>query len=309
MEEVYFLLLEELLEEFIYNLQIENYSVRTIKGYKNNNLRFFRYLDSKFEVTKLDDVSPRHIKSYISFLKGKLLSECYMNGILKNIRSFMKYCVDEGYLDGKENPCLSVRWVKQPIKLVKTFNDDEVRKMINAYQMRGFWEARNKLIMLMLVDCGMRCLELCMLTHLDVHETVLTIRGKGNKQRPIYISPMLKKHMIKYERLKQHYFEDSILKVNNYFISNRGNPLTNSTIERVVKIAGKKAKVRPEVRCSPHTLRHYFAQKQLQNGLDVYSLSRLLGHTDIKTTRIYLQSIDDLKVVVLAAKTSPLMTL
>ena len=80
-------------------------------------------------------------------------------------------------------------------------------------------------------------------------------------------------------------------------------------VERIVKICGKEAKIRSEIRCSPHTCRHYFAQAQLRNGLDVYSLSRLLGHEDISITKRYLQGLEDRNIVEISVKTSPLMNL
>lgn len=92
-------------------------------------------------------------------------------------------------------------------------------------------------------------------------------------------------------------------------MSFRNKPLTIEAIERVLRIAGEKAKVRSEIRCSPHTCRHYFAQAQLKNGLDIYSLSRLLGHEKIDITKRYLQSINDKDIVELSTTTSPLMNL
>ena len=85
--------------------------------------------------------------------------------------------------------------------------------------------------------------------------------------------------------------------------------MTGEAVERVVKLCGKEAMVRTEIRCSPHTCRHYFAQAQLRNGLDVYSLSRLLGHEDISITKRYLQGLNDRNIVERSIKTSPLMNL
>jgi len=115
--------------------------------------------------------------------------------------------------------------------------------------------------------------------------------------------------MMKYERIREYYFKDKKVKDNNYFLSNKGLPLTIESIERVVKNAGEIVGVRKEIRCSPHTFRHYFAQTQLRNGLDVYSLSRILGHENIMITKRYLQSIHDEDIVEMALKTSPLMNL
>ncbi|WP_353846378.1 site-specific integrase [Clostridium sp. ZBS13] len=71
----------------------------------------------------------------------------------------------------------------------------------------------------------------------------------------------------------------------------------------------QKANIRNEIRCSLHTCRHYFVQAQLRNGVDVYSLSRLLGHENISITKRYLQSIQDGDIVEMSVKTSPLMNL
>ena len=115
--------------------------------------------------------------------------------------------------------------------------------------------------------------------------------------------------MIKYERIRDAYLKDNILHYDNYFLSYRNKPLTTEAVERVVRLAGKEAKVSDNIRCSPHTCRHYYAQAQLRNGLDVYSLSRLLGHETVDITKRYLQGLKDREVLELSVKTSPLMNL
>ncbi|MCC3865609.1 site-specific integrase [Terrisporobacter petrolearius] len=114
--------------------------------------------------------------------------------------------------------------------------------------------------------------------------------------------------MIKYERIRSSYLKDNALYYDNYFLSFRNRPLTIEAIERIVKLACNGV-VRDEIRTSPHTCRHYYAQSQLRNGLDVYSLSRLLGHDDISITKRYLEGLQDMKIVELGTETSPLMNL
>ena len=115
--------------------------------------------------------------------------------------------------------------------------------------------------------------------------------------------------MIKYERIKACYLSDDILNDDNYFLSSRNKTLTTEAIQRIVKLAGQGDNVRKEIRCSPRTCRHYYAQAQLKNGLDVYSLSRLLGHESIVITKRYLEGIKDTEVLELGVKSSPLMNL
>lgn len=303
------MLLKDIYKEFLYDLEIKNYSPRTIKGYKNNNKAFLNYLNNEFDIEEIDEITPKHIKSYLMNLKSKGRTELYINTIHKCLRSFFRFMVEEGYIAEKRNPILSVKFMREPKVIIKTFNDTEVKRMINVYDTKNYLGIRNKLIIMFLVDLGIRNLELCSLTHFDITNTVIRVHGKGNKERHLYISPVLKKHMIKYERMKHEYFKDKAMIDNNYFLSQNGKVLTIGAVEIIVKKAGEKAKVRDSIRCSPHTIRHYYAQKQLRLGLDVYSLSRLLGHESTVITTRYLQSLNDESIVELAKSTSPLSNL
>lgn len=303
------MLLEDVLKEFLFNIEIQNFTQKTRKSYKNNNLAFLNFIKKEFNTVELEDVTSQHIKAYFSYLQQKGRKASYINGILRNIRSFFNYCVQEGYITKNQNPCLRVSWIKQPKTVIRTFTDDEIGRMISAFKSDKWINLRNKLIIMTFADTGIRASELINITHADVFETTIRIQGKGNKERYIYLSPILKKFMIKYQRMKEFYFKDKLLLANNYFVSYRGQPLTVEAVERVVKIAGQRAKVREEIRCSPHTIRHYFAIKQLQLGTDIYTLSRLLGHEDISVTRIYLTSLEDQQIVEMGRSTSPLMNL
>lgn len=300
------MLIEDAIKEYVYEIQVRNYTPRTIKTYRNCLLRYAEYLRKVNEIVELEDTTPVHIKQFLKSLKDKDRSTVYLNTVLKNLRSFYKYCYQEGY-------CLDIArkvvFLKEKKTVIKTFNDKEVKKMLKYYDFSSYMNARNKCIMALLFDTGIRCLELCQLKRLDVKETVIHVLGKGNKERVVPISPYLKRIMIKYERIRDAYLKDDIIHYDNYFLSSRNKPLTVEAVERVVKIASKGAKVRDDVRCSPHTCRHFYSQAQLRNGLDVYSLSRLLGHEDIAITKRYLQSIKDKDVVELGVKSSPLMNL
>jgi integrase/recombinase XerD len=304
-EGVIFLLLADVLKEFLFEIKIRNYTPRTQKGYKNNNALFHNWLNNEYSITELEEVTHLHVKQYITYLQKKGRKPTYINGILKTIRAFYEYCVAEGYCS--KNICKQVKWVKERKVVINTFTDDEVKVMLNYFKGNDYLSIRNKCIVAMLVDTGIRNFELCTLKTNNLGETTIKILGKGDKERYVYISPMLKKYMIRYERVKDMYFKNHNLEHDNYFLSYRGNPLTTEGVERVVKLCGQS--IDREIRISPHTMRHYFAQAQLQNGLDVYSLSRLLGHENISITKRYLQGLQDESIVEMSVKTSPLMNL
>ena len=300
------MLLDDIYREYIYEITSRNYTERTIKGYKNNLKRFFTYCKEENGIVELEEITHIHIKQYLNYLKSRNLSFSYINNILRNLRSFYGYCYNEGYCI---NVAKKVRFLKEDKVIIETFTDSEVKRMLNAYNMNSYIEARNRCIIATLFDTGIRNLELCNLKSIDIKETVIYVYGKGRKERIVPISPNLKKIMIKYERIRNNYLKDNILSYDNYFLSFRNKPLTIETVERIVKMSGEKARVRDNIRCSPHTCRHYYAQAQLKNGLDIYSLSRLLGHETIDITKRYLQSVKDKDIVELSISTSPLMNL
>ena len=80
--------LNDVLKEFLFDCEVKNYSIRTIKGYKNNNALFHNYLRQELKIEMLEEVEGIHIKKYIKFLVQKRSKPTYVNGVLKTIRAF-----------------------------------------------------------------------------------------------------------------------------------------------------------------------------------------------------------------------------
>lgn len=301
------MLAKECLEEFRLESELRRLSKRTIKGYYNNVNLFLTYTEKQHGISQLEDIHSVHVKQYIQYLMKKKLSASYANRIIICIRLYFKYAIQEEYIT--TNPVDKVRYQKEPKVLISTFNDDEVKDLLSVFGHSSYLSIRNKLILAIAFDTGARNTEICDIRRGDIRENVILIHGKGNKERHVPVSPYLKKLMLKYERMREYYFEDKIIDYDNYLLSRTGRPLTKEALEHIFKQAGEKAKVRKEIRCSPHTARHYYAQACLRNGLDVYTVSRLLGHENITITKRYLQSLEDYNIVQMAASSSPLLNL
>lgn len=301
------MLARECLEEFKVECDLRRLSPRTIKGYYNNTALFLNFLEKHGSVTALESIRPQHIKKYLQYLLGKKLSPSYINGILKCLRAYFKYADGEGYLEN--NPAKKVNWQREGKVLIETFTDEEVLSLLNAFSGSDYLSIRNKLILAIAFDTGARNTEICSITEADIRDNVILIHGKGNKERHVPLTPYLKKLLAKYLRVKDRYFDDKNIKHPNLLLSRTGRPLTKEAMEHVFRQAAENANVRESIRCSPHTARHYYAQTNLRNGLDVYSLSRLLGHENINITKRYLQSLQDSSIVEMAVKTSPLRNL
>lgn len=301
------MLLEDSVKEFIFECQIRQYTPKTVKGYRNNLEYLVNYLKEIHHLTNIEQVTEFHLKSFFAYQIKRNRKETYLNGLIKTYRSFYKYIMEENYITN--NPILKVKWMKEPKTIIQTFSDKEVKRMLEAYSNIDYLSVRNKAIIAMLFDTGIRNYELCSLKSDNIQDTSIIIYGKGKKERQVGKSPYLSKILMKYERAKRYFFEFKNPKSDAYFLSRTGRPLTNVAIENIVRIAGKKAKVSNTIRCSPHTCRHTFAQMQLRNGIDVYSLSRLMGHENIKITQRYLEGLKDHQIVGESIKTSPLMNL
>lgn len=300
--------LDDILNEFIFECQLRKFSERTIKGLNNNNRRMFRYLKNEFGITKLEKVKRQHIQAYINYLSEQGRKETYINGLIKCYRAFFAYCVDEEYI--QESPMKKVKWQKEEMPVIRTFNEDEVLRMVNYYNGRTFLQTRNKLIMTMLLDSGIRNIELCDMKVEDITDNAIKIRGKGKKIRYVPLTPSINKMLIRYNRVRSNYIIDKPRYQTEYlFLSQKGQKLTIEAVERVVRICGDAVKVREEIRCSPHTCRHYYAQTQLKNGCDLFTVSKLLGHSNINITKRYLNSMETDDILEIGAKTSPLTNL
>ena len=301
------MLTKHCLQEFILDCQLRRLSPRTVKGYHNNTHNFLIYSEKHYEITEVEEIRTVHIKQYIQYLLNKKLTASYINGILKCLRAFFHFAVQEEYIYA--NPTDKVRMQKEPKVLIQTFSDDEVRSLLSAFDYSTYLSARNKMILAIAFDTGARNTEICEIKREDIHDNVILIHGKGNKERHVPISPYLQKVMLKYERMRDYYFDDKNIKFDNYLLSRTGQPLTKEALEHIFNQANQKAHIRDTIRCSPHTARHYFAQACLRNGLDLYSVSRLLGHENINITKRYLQSLEDKSIVDMASKASPLLNL
>ena len=168
-----------------------------------------------------------------------------------------------------------------------------------------FKAIRDRTILTMLIDTGIRCLELCSIRPSDIHEDYIIIQGKNHKQRVVPITPILRKNMVKYEAVKESYFRYKNTD-DTYFLSFHGRALTVSAVEVLMKKYGSGIE---GIRTSPHTCRHFFAQQQIKMGTDLYTISRLLGHENIQITQTYLNSLRDRDVIEIAKSKSVLMSL
>ena len=298
------MLFRDAVTEFHFDCQVRKLSAKTIKLYDRQLEYLAAYIEKADGVTMLEDVRSVHIKR---FLVGKAEAgrkPQYINDLLKAFKVFFKYCVQEEHI--KTDPCAKVHNVKQPKVRIRTFNEEEIRGMLNYFSGRKYTDIRNKTMLALFFDTGMRLNEVLTLKQEQIHDDYILVHGKGNKERLVPVSPYLSKLLLKYRVVKDSYFHINIIPQSYVFVSYRGEQLTQQAVSNMLKEAAEAIGVRKDIRVSPHTCRHTFAHLQLKNGLDLYSLSRLMGHENISITQRYLDGIRDDEVLTAAKQTGVL---
>ena len=300
------MLLRTVHDEFVFNCQCRKLSDKTIKNYSRQIRYLFDYLEQERQVTEIESVTTQHIKQFLMKKRAEGITVNYFNDLLKAYKVFFRYAHEENYTETLLTA--KIQNAKGDKTIIRTFSDKELKRLLNYYQGHSYLQIRNKVIVLLFVDTGIRLSELIELTEEQIKFEYIIIKGKGAKERVVPKSPLLSKWLIKYLAVRQAYFQYKNTP-NNLFLSKNGKPLCTSIIDRIIKIAGAASEVSADIRVSAHTIRHTYAQYELRNGLDIYSLSRLLGHENIAITQIYLNGMRDKEVLAQAQKTSPLMNL
>ena len=300
------MLLTAVRDEFIFHCECRKLSPKTIKNYGKQIDYLLNFLETEKSVRHIEDVEQKQIKAFLLNMSKAGRKTNYVNDLLKVYKVFFRYAYEEEYTETLLTA--KIQNVKKSKVLIRTFTEQELKRMTNFYQGYDYLTIRNKVIMLFLIDTGIRLSELTELKEEQLKYDYIVIHGKGDKERVVPKSPLLSKWLIKYLAIRKSYFAYRVIP-QNIFLSKNGRPLTNTMIDRIVKNAGKGCGVSADVRVSAHTFRHTYAQFQLKAGVDVYSLSRLLGHENISITQTYLNSLRDEEVIQIAKGKSVLMNL
>ena len=295
------------IREFGFDCKIRKLSPKTIENYQKQLTYLQRYLADEHNTTLIEAVRSIHIKQFLAMMDEKGRKPQYINDLLKVFKTFFNYCEKEGHI--KTSPAASIRNMKQPKVVIMTFSENEILGLLNHFSGRDFISIRNKTIIALLFDTGMRLAEVINLRSEQIHDEYILVHGKGNKERLVPVSPFLAKQLLRYRTVRDSYFEDKRFPEGFVFVSNRGKQLTPEVIGMFLKQAAKEVGVNPQVRVSPHTCRHTFAHLQLKNGLDLYSLSRLMGHENVAITQRYLAGLQNTEIVKAAQKTGVLFNL
>jgi len=261
----------EALEEFLIELKIEERSPKTILFYRDRLKWFVNFIKPD---TLLKDIGSGDIKHFFSTQNSEHIYSYHAK--YRALRAFLKWCVEQSYI--LENP-LTFSPPKLPDTIKPAFTDDELRAIINACA--GSLGLRNKAMVLVLIDTGIRREELAKIKVADINieARLISITGKGRKQRLIPISPTTLKLIWQYLKIRKSPSEF-------LWLTEEGKPLTGDGIGQTLQVLIKHAGIIGH-KASAHVFRHTFANTFLDNGGDPLDLQYLLGHASLKMVENY----------------------
>lgn len=292
------------IKDYLVEIEIRKYSDRTIETAKSKLKLFNAYCVEELDTNDIEDVTPQIVKRYTQHMTRRGLKGTTINGTLKTLKSFIQYCYEEEY-GGFNTKRGGFKYVQQEKPIIRAFTRRDIKLILDNCKGLDFLATRDTAFLTLLFETGVRCSEARNIKYSDIKEDYILINGKGSKQRVVPITPILKKAMLRYERTADSYFLNKNID-DAYFLSRNGKKLNNSAVLHMMKRRGKDIK---DIRVSPHTCRHFFAQQQVKMGTDLYTISRLLGHENIAITQIYLNSLRNEDLIKLTKGNSVLMNM
>ena len=298
----------ETLDEFLTEIQIRNYSKRTVRSYRDRLRMFARWCESE-GIEDADDIKLSTVKKYAKHMLDKGNKGSTVNGNLKVLRSYLNFCWEERFGAFDVAAVKRFPWVKAQKPHIVAFTDRQVKQMLAACD-SSFLGQRDKCLLTIAFSVGARCAEMYNIKDSDIHLDAgyMVLHGKGGRDRVANISPILRREITRYLRIRESYFDGGFTE-DWFLLSRNGRQLTNSAVEKIFLKRGELIENRDSIRVSPHTARHYFSQSMLKQGVDVYTLQRLLGHSSISVTEAYLSGLSDKAVLKKARENDVLMNL
>lgn len=284
------------IDRFLNVKRTERRSPRTVAAYAQTLDHFRKW----YEDSGRTEITTELLREYIEYLsfkkerwddhptspKGDIgLSARTVNNVIRNMRIFFNYLVRERIIS--YSPMDAVNYQTENKDTFDVFSDDDVKKLLAVPNLRVYTGRRDYCMMLVLCDCGLRIKELTNLRVSDVDFKLrqIVVRAEIAKTRTTRVVPVSRKTLKELEKLISYMDVDDD---DPLWLTSFGERYYGDTFSKMLKNYAKRAGVTGP-RVSPHTFRHYFAVKFLREGGDPIALARILGHTSLNMTQVYVK--------------------
>ncbi len=278
--------IEKLLKDYLNYLEIErNRSIKTRENYE----RYLRVFINFGKIKSEKDITLETIRDFRLALARRGIKKITQNYYVIALRNFLKYLIKN---DIEAVAPEKIELPKIPQRQIEILEYKDLERLLEAPKSGDLRSLRDRAILETLFSTGLRISELCSLNrHINLERGEITVRGKGEKLRVVFLSDRAKRAIKNYmdkrvdteEALFISLTKSSKLKTKNS--SKVIGRIIPRAVQRLVNFYSRKAGIPEHV--TPHQLRHQFATDLLIGGADLRSVQALLGHSSITTTQIY----------------------
>lgn len=271
-----------------------NHSPATIESYAKDLSGFQEFLEEQDPDASWNAVQADDVREWVIYLMDeKGLTASSVNRKLSAMRTFYKYLRRMGWVN--INPMEKVVAPKKKRPLPYFVREAEMDRLLEMMaEDRSFRGIRDRLVMMMFYETGVRRAELLGMTDASVDLITMQakVTGKRNKQRIVPFGEELANEVKAYKAAREELLGQ--VEFPTLFVNEAGRPMSKEQVSKVVK--DNLSKVTTIKKRSPHVLRHTFATAMLNNKADLTSIQKLLGHESVATTEIYTHvSFEELK--------------
>ncbi|MCR8745240.1 tyrosine-type recombinase/integrase [Romboutsia lituseburensis] len=292
--------------DFIEYCHIKGLSKKTMKSYEASLLLFSKFVEEEYQINRLEDIKAKHTTDYVKFTKergkysyvsddktisinnptarkdfNKTVSASTINNYIRNLKVFFNWALDKKLI--KSSPMNAVKSIKAKRKPKEDITDSDFKALIKAIDVTKYHEYRDYVIIQLIMDTGMRLGETLALTieDVDIDRRAILIPSeitKGKKERYVFFSNTMSSTLRRWLQYKDRYIENDLL----LFPTNRGTDLKVTNFERNFRVYKERSGIEKNI--SPHGLRNNFAKRFLMSGGDIFTLSKILGHSSVTVT-------------------------
>lgn len=321
--------IELLIDEFMTYCESKNLSKKTMMSYEQTLRLFSKYLKEEKNIIKITKVTEKVIREYINYIKergkytvvsnkktvkvntpnarrdyGKKISLTTINNYIRNIKVFFNFLKEQNYI--KKDIVKDIKQFKNKRRPQDFITDQQFAELLRHIDTTKFHERRDYTIIMLLLDTGMRIGEALNVQVADMDMNYRSIflpaeNTKGKRDRYVYFSQIMQKELRRWLQYKDRYVESDYL-----FCTTKGSPVLIRSFE--AKLRNYAKRIGLENVC-PKQLRNNFAKRFLMAGGNIYTLSKILGHSSVKVTEAAYLDLTDADIRKNYQQFSPLVNL
>lgn len=282
-------------QAFLLSCQVGELSPATLKDYRYKVGAFVSFC-SAVNLKKTEQIEVNDIRLFLLKLQenNKAIS---VGDYYKGIRRFLNWLVEEGIIEKSPMQNIKPPRVSKPKRM--PFSDRDINNLLLLCSGTKFLEVRNRAMVLLFLDTGLRLSELAgiQLKDMDFDYETIKVMGKGAKERVVRIGKRTQKALLRYLLMRK----DGLPCL---WVSEEKKPLTREGVRVTIRNLCHRAEI-TDAKCGPHTFRHTAAILSLRNGMGEFNLQTMLGHSTLWMTRQYVQSLNEQDLIKAHRQASP----